>query len=112
MSETIQQDRLKTAKAQMGELAKSMPELMKGFAAVSAAATKAGHFSSADRELLAVSIAVATRCEDCILYHVEAAKRHGAEEPALVEALEVAVEMAGGPAVIYAGKALQAYRGF
>lgn len=103
-------DRLKAAKARMGAFAKSAPDLMKGFVAVSQAATKAGHFSAADRELLAVSIAVATGCEDCILYHVDAAKRHGAEEAALVEALEVAVEMGGGPAVMYAGKALEAFR--
>ncbi|MGV0817856.1 carboxymuconolactone decarboxylase family protein [Martelella sp. AMO21009] len=110
MSETGFSDKLKTAKSRMGAFAKSAPELMRGFAAVSGAATKAGHFSAADRELFAVSIAVATLCEDCILYHVEAAKRHGAEEAALVEALEVAVEMGGGPAVMYAGKALEAFR--
>lgn len=36
--------------------------------------------------------------------------RLGADEAALVEALEVAVEMGGGSAVIYGGKALDAYR--
>jgi len=44
------------------------------------------------------------------LYHVDAARRHGATEPELVEALEVAVEMGGGPAIMYAGKALEAFR--
>jgi AhpD family alkylhydroperoxidase len=102
-------DDLKAAKNRMMAFAKQAPEVMRSFAAVSAAASKPGHFSAADRELLAVSIAVATRCEDCILYHVDAAKRHGAQENALVEALEVAIEMGGGPAVMYAGKALEAY---
>ena len=36
--------------------------------------------------------------------------RLGADEMALVEALEVAVEMGGGPAVMYASKALDAFR--
>lgn len=107
MAET---DRLKAAKQRMGAFAKSAPELMRGFAAVSQAATKPGHFSAADRELLAVSIAVATGCDDCILYHIDAARRHGADEAALIEVLEVAVEMGGGPAVMYAGKALEAFR--
>lgn len=103
-------ERLWAAKQRMGGLAKAAPELMKGFAAVSQAATKPGHFDAAERELLAVAIAVATRCDDCILYHVDAARRHGAGEAALVEALEVAVEMGGGPAVMYAGRALEAFR--
>ncbi|WP_425073575.1 carboxymuconolactone decarboxylase family protein [Sagittula sp. S175] len=103
-------DRLRAARLRMGAFAKAAPDLMKGFAAVSQVATKPGHFDAADRELLAVAIAVATRCDDCILYHVDAAKRHGAPEAALVEALEVAVEMGGGPAVMYAGRALEAFR--
>ena len=36
---------------------------------------------------------------------LDGAKRHGASEEALVEALTVAVEMGGGPALMYAGKA-------
>ncbi|MFK3668112.1 MULTISPECIES: carboxymuconolactone decarboxylase family protein [Brucella/Ochrobactrum group] len=103
--------RLKEARARLGAFAKSAPELMSGFAKVSKTATAAGAFSSAQRELIAVSIAVVKGCEDCILYHVDAAIQHGATEQELVEALEVAVEMGGGPAVMYAGKALEAFRG-
>lgn len=101
---------LKGAKTRMGAFAKAAPDLFSGFSAVSKAATKPGHFAAADRELIAVAISVATHCEDCILYHVEAAKRHGAEEQALVEVLEVAAEMGGGPAIMYAGKALEVFR--
>ncbi|TCQ80364.1 AhpD family alkylhydroperoxidase [Ochrobactrum sp. BH3] len=103
--------RLKEAQSRLGAFAKATPELMSGFARVSKSATAAGAFSSAQRELIAVSIAVAKGCEDCILYHVGSAIRHGATEKELIEALEVAVEMGGGPAVMYAGKALEAFRG-
>ncbi|MFB8344273.1 carboxymuconolactone decarboxylase family protein [Brucella cytisi] len=103
--------RLKEAQARLGAFAKSAPELMSGFAKVGKTATAAGAFSSAQRELIAVGIAVVKGCEDCILYHVDAAIRHGATEKELIEALEVAVEMGGGPAVMYAGKALEAFRG-
>lgn len=102
---------LKEAQSRLGAFAKATPDLMTGFAKVSKTATTAGAFSSAQRELIAVSIAVAKGCEDCILYHVDAAIRHGATEPELVEVLEVAVEMGGGPAVMYAGKALEVFRG-
>lgn len=103
--------RLKEAQSRLGAFAKATPELMSGFAKVSKSATASGAFSSAQRELIAVSIAVAKGCEDCILYHVDAAIRHGATEKELIEALEVAVEMGGGPAVMYAGKAVEAFRG-
>lgn len=101
---------LAAARTRLGAFAKAAPGLMKGLSEVSRAATKDGHFKAADKQLLAVAIAVATGCEDCILYHVDAAIRHGASEAALVEALEVAVEMGGGPAVMYAGKALEVFR--
>jgi len=84
---------------------------MEGFGKVSKTAMAAGRFSSAQKELIATAVAVADGCDDCILYHVEAARRHGAEEADLIEALEVAVEMGGGPAIMYAGKALEAFRG-
>jgi len=104
-------DKLKAAKDRMGVFAKSAPTLMEGFVKVSKTAVTAGSFSSAQKELIAVAIAVAKGCDDCILYHVEGARRHGAEETDLIEALEVAVEMGGGPAIMYAGKALEAFRG-
>ena len=103
-------EKLNAAKMRIGAVAKAAPGLMEGFVKVSKAATAAGRFSSAQRELIATAIAVAEGCEDCILYHVDGAKRHGAEEADLVEALEVAVEMGGGPALMYAGKALEAFR--
>lgn len=101
---------LARARGRLGALAKASPALMKGFAELSRVATTAGSFSAAHKELLAVALAVAKGCDDCILYHADAARRHGATEAALVEALEVAVEMGGGPAVMYAAKALEAFR--
>lgn len=101
---------LTAAKQRMGAFAKAAPGAMKGFGELSRAATAPGRFDAAEKELIAVAIAVSKGCEDCLLYHVDAARRHGADEAQLVEALEVAVEMGGGPAVTYAGKALQIYR--
>lgn len=103
-------DQLSAAKTRMGAFAKSSPDLFDGFARVSKAATRKGSFSSAQKELIATAIAVSQGCDDCILYHVDAARRHGADEAALIEVLEVAVEMGGGPAVMYAGRALEAFR--
>ena len=65
--------------------------------------------TSAQKELIAVAIAITQGCDDCILYHVDAAVKHGAERTDLIEVVNVAVEMGGGPAVMYATKALQAF---
>ncbi len=103
-------ENLNEANSRIGELSKVAPDMFAGFSKIARSATKPGHFSSATKELMATSIAVVQGCDDCILYHVAGAKRHGADEAALVEVLEVAVEMGGGPAIMYAGKALAAFR--
>lgn len=108
MADTM--ERLRDAHRRIGALAKASPELFGGFARVSKAAATAGTFSAAQKELMAVAIAVAKGCEDCILYHVDAAMKHGAGEAELIEALEVAIEMGGGPAVMYGAKALEIMR--
>jgi AhpD family alkylhydroperoxidase len=103
-------DSLKNAQQRIGIFAKASPELFGGFSRITKVATTAGAFSSAQRELIAVAIAVSKGCEDCIVYHVDAAIKHGATEAELVEVLEVAVEMGGGPAVMYGAKALEILR--
>lgn len=105
-----EKERLGAAKRRMGELAKAAPDMMAAFSKVSKVATRGGAFDPGQRELIAVALAVAQGCDDCILYHVDAAKRHGAGEDALIEALEIAVEMGGGPAVMYASQALASWK--
>lgn len=102
--------KLVEAQKRLGAFAKATPELFSGFSRVSKVATTAGSFSSAQKELIAVAVAVAKGCEDCILYHLDGAIKHGATEADLIEVLEVAVEMGGGPAVMYGAKALDAFR--
>jgi AhpD family alkylhydroperoxidase len=103
-------EKLNAAKDRLGALAKETPDLFEGFIKISKTATREGQFTAAQKELVATAVAVTQGCDDCILYHVDAAKRLGADEAILIEALEVAVEMGGGPAVMYAGKALDAFR--
>lgn len=103
-------EKLTAAKGRLGGIAKAAPGAMSAFTSLAKEASSDGRFTSAQKELIATSIAVATGCDDCIVYHVDAAKRHGAEEADLVEALTVAIEMGGGPALMYAGKALEAFR--
>lgn len=108
MSDT--KESLAAAKTRLAAFAKAAPAVMQGFGAISRQASQAGQFSAAQKELIAVALAVAKGCEDCLLYHLDAARKHGADEAALIEVLEVAVEMGGGPSIIYAAKALDSFR--
>jgi AhpD family alkylhydroperoxidase len=79
---------------------------MTAFRGVMQGATRKGELSPAVKELMAVAIAVAKGCEDCILFHINEATKHGATRQQLVESLSVSIEMAGGPGTVYAAKAL------
>jgi AhpD family alkylhydroperoxidase len=102
---------LSEAKRRLAELAGAAPAAMKAMTDLARAAGTAGAFTPAQKELMAVAIAVTQGCEDCIIFHVDLARRHGATEADLGQALSVAIEMGGGPAAMYAGKALAAWRG-
>jgi AhpD family alkylhydroperoxidase len=50
------------------------------------------------KELIAVSIGVATKCEPCIKLHVQKCLDLGLSQQEILEAASVAVMMGGGPA--------------
>lgn len=90
-------------------LFKAEKQTMMAFNGLTMAATREGKISPAVKELTAVAIAVAKGCEDCIVYHAAAARKHGASREELAEMLAVSVEMAGGPGAVYAAKALEIF---
>lgn len=54
------------------ELHRGSPGVMKGFREMAAAAHEGGALDAKTKELLAVAISVAVRCDPCITYHVKA----------------------------------------
>ena len=52
------------------DLRQAMPEVMKAFSAVSQAALAPQALDTKTKELIALAIAVALRCDDCIAFHV------------------------------------------
>ncbi|MBX7489561.1 carboxymuconolactone decarboxylase family protein [Qipengyuania sp. GH25] len=91
------------------ELHKSVPGVMKAFREMSGAAHEGGALDSKTKELLAVAISVAVRCDPCITYHVEGARKHGATREEIAETLGLAIYMGAGPSAMYAAQALEAY---
>ena len=64
------------------------------------------------KELIALGISVAIRCDDCIAFHAKAALKQGANREEVMEALGMAVYMGAGPSVMYATHALDAFTQF
>lgn len=63
------------------------------------------------KELIAIGISVAIDCESCMEWHITQAARDGATRQEVLEAVEVAMEMAGGPATASARFALEVMDG-
>jgi AhpD family alkylhydroperoxidase len=66
-----------------------------------------GALSRKHKELVAIGISVVINCESCMQWHIGQAARAGASEREVLEAIEVGVEMGGGPATTYARFALE-----
>lgn len=85
------------------------PEVMKGFSAMAQAALAPKALDTKTKELIALAIGVAIRCDDCIAFHVKAAIEQGATREELMETLGMAVYMGAGPSVMYASHAVEAW---
>jgi AhpD family alkylhydroperoxidase len=81
---------------------------MSGFARLHSSAVGDGVLSGKTKELIALAIAVAVRCDGCISYHVHDALGAGATREEMAEAIGVAILMGGGPAMVYGAEALEA----
>jgi AhpD family alkylhydroperoxidase len=88
------------------------PDVMKAFAGIAQAATASKALDTKTKELIAIGIAVATRCDDCIAFHVKAAVEQGATKDEIGETLGMAIYMGAGPSVMYASHALEAFTQF
>jgi AhpD family alkylhydroperoxidase len=102
----------KSLSASLRDLRGGSPEVMKGFANVAQAALKADALDTKTKELIALAIGVATRCDDCIAFHAKAAVAQGASDAEVFETLGMAIYMGAGPSVMYAAHAVDAYRQF
>ncbi len=98
--------------ANLTPLRNDMPDLMKAFGGMAAAATRDGALDKKTKELIALALGVAGHCDACIGFHVKALVGLGATLPEIEEALGMAVYMGGGPSLMYSANALAAYKEF
>lgn len=97
---------------QIGALRKDIPETMKGFSAMAQGACAGGQLDEKTKELIAMGIAIALRCDGCIGFHTKALLRLQTTRQEFEEMLGVAIYMGGGPSLMYAAQALDAWGQF
>ena len=93
-------------------LTKGIPEAMAGFAALGKGAYADKVLSRKYKELIALALGVAARCDGCVAYHAKKVADLGATREEVLETLGVCVQMGGGPSMVYGGEALRAYDAF
>ncbi len=96
----------------VAKLRAGIPQVMQGFNAMSKAAMAAGVLDAKTKELIALAIGVAARCDGCIGFHTQALVRLGASREEVDETLGIAVYMGGGPSLMYAADAVAAFEEF
>ncbi len=94
------------------ELRGLIPEAMNGFAALAKGATQTKNLDEKTKELIALALGVAARCDGCLGFHTKSLVRLGASREEVAETLGMAIYMGGGPSLMYAADALRAFDQF
>jgi len=66
-----------------------------------------GELKKKYKELIAFGISIVVNCESCMEWHIHEALKSGATKKEILEAIEVGIEMGGGPATVSARFALK-----
>jgi AhpD family alkylhydroperoxidase len=111
-STTPYRDIAQSISAGLAPLRTSTPEVMKSFGALGQAATGEGTLSAKTKELIALALSVAARCDPCIAFHARTLVKLGATRQEIDETLGVATYMGGGPSLMYAAHAGDAFDEF
>jgi AhpD family alkylhydroperoxidase len=98
-----------TVSSRLASLRSSTPGVMKAFGELGRAATADGALDAKTKELIALALSVAARCDPCIGFHTQALAKLGATRQEVDETLGVCTYMGGGPSLMYAASAVAAF---
>jgi AhpD family alkylhydroperoxidase len=79
----------------------------RAFVAMEEETFKDGNLKKVTKEFIAIGISVRINCESCMQWHITKAAEAGATYEQVLEAVEVGIEMGGGPATVSARFALE-----
>ncbi|MDR2688480.1 MAG: carboxymuconolactone decarboxylase family protein [Azoarcus sp.] len=112
MSTTQYQDETQKIMGRLKDLGQAIPDVMQNFMSLGKAAIADGALDAKTKELIALAIGVAARCEGCVAFHSQALVKLGATRAEVAETMAVAIYMGGGPSVMWATEALAAFDEF
>lgn len=90
-------------------LGKLHPALFSAFGQLDQAQGATGALDEKTRELIAIAVAVTTRCDGCIGTHAAAAARAGATQEEVAEALATAIALNAGAAFTHSIRTFEAF---
>lgn len=93
----------------VGDFASLAPDVMEGMARLSEFVARPGHLDPKTHELIALAVAVTTRCDGCISVHTQKAVESGATREEIAEALGVAIALNAGAALVYSARVLDTH---
>lgn len=98
----------KGLQTRVGEFANLNPDVMQALRAAEGAAATTGHLGPKVHELIALAVAVTTRCDGCIVSHAQNALDAGATREEIAEALGTAIALNAGAALVYSSRVFDA----
>ena len=98
--------------AKLKPIWQDLTTVLKAFGELSKAASAPGALDEKTKEFVALGIAVSTRCDACIGFHVRTLVKLGASKAEFEEVLGMAIYMGGGPSLMYAANAMAAFEQF
>ena len=98
--EKIEQIKITRKKAHSFYLKKS--RVYQSFVEMEQNTYKNGELSKKQKELIAIGISIVMNCESCMEWHIKQVIDDGATEGEILEAIEVGIEMSGGPGTVAA----------
>lgn len=105
-------EQLANTRKAAGDLAKASPKLVAAYQGLSGAQNGNGALDARTRELIALAVAVTTRCDSCIASHAKAARDAGVTEAELADALGTAMALNTGAAYVYSVRTMEAFKQF
>lgn len=114
MNEPIEKFRslTRSVSADLSTLRTGTPEVMKSFSELGRAATSDGTLTAKTKELIALALSVASRCDSCIGFHMQTLAKLGVTRQEIDETLAVTTYMGGEPSLMYAANAIAAFDEF
>ncbi|MCP4821848.1 MAG: carboxymuconolactone decarboxylase family protein [Shimia sp.] len=105
-------DKINETRSQLRGLNKAIPDTARAFGGLGKSVKEGGVLEFKTKEFVALGMAVVSRCEPCISLHCEALVKAGATKEEVSDVLAMAIQMGGGPAMMYAAKALECFEEF